>query len=428
MIDISKWTFVDLHIHSHFAAACSKFITIQELEKQAKLKGINVIGTGDCLHPKWMEEIKSELHYNESIQLLEGTNGVQFMLTAEVSNEYYDNGKFKSIHNLLFFDSFDIVEAFRKEIDQFGDLTSDGRPKLNLSCKSLARIISEKFGGHMNIIPAHIWTPWNGVFATNTGYDSVDQAFGEYSIIVTALETGLSSDPLMNALVYMTKPYIMASFSDPHTANKMGREATIIRNMQNVRYDSIMEALTVKDLYSVSTIEVPPAFGKYHWAGHRKCKTFAEKAEKCSVCGNMMTKGVDERVWELRQGTDTYKPQWQYTLVPLDDLLTGVGFKPKKRQEMIAALMKWFKTEFNIMLAVEEEELRPVCGPFAARAIIMNREGRINIDPPGFDGQFGKILFTEKPPQDIKEKPKLQSKTIKSSDEGTMVPSMESFF
>ena len=55
----------DLHIHSRFSRACSKDLTIPNLVKWARIKGINLLGTGDFTHPTWLQEIKelNDNHY-----------------------------------------------------------------------------------------------------------------------------------------------------------------------------------------------------------------------------------------------------------------------------------------------------------------------------------------------------------------------------
>jgi len=424
-IDISKWTIIDLHIHSRFAAACSKFITIEELATVAKKKGINVIGTGDCLHSKWIEEIQAELNYEDDKQLLTNNiNDVLFMLTTEVSNEYYDNGNFKSVHNILLFPSFEEVYAFRQQVSSFGDLDSDGRPKLNLHCRKLAEIAG---GLNISIIPAHTYTPWNGIFAFKTGYNSIVEAFGDNSAIL-ALETGLSSDPLMNSKVAATKGIPLVSFSDPHMAelSRVGREATILDlAMSEPSYKNIIGTIKrAPNLNFVGTIEVPPEYGKYHIAGHRKCKTSAEVAGVCSVCGKAMTKGVLERITELSNG-GPYNTQKQFNLLPLEDLLKGAGYKPKKRKEIIDKLFIWHKTEYEILLSSDEQELQSQVGPFVAKVIMMNRAGKLTIKA-GYDGQYGQPIFAEKAPSDSKkqEAPKIKSKLKDTA----IIPELDAYF
>jgi len=57
----------DLHIHSRFSRACSKDINLENLEKWAKIKGIDLMGTGDFSHEKWLNELKQNLVEKEGI-------------------------------------------------------------------------------------------------------------------------------------------------------------------------------------------------------------------------------------------------------------------------------------------------------------------------------------------------------------------------
>jgi PHP family Zn ribbon phosphoesterase len=51
----------DLHIHSPYSRATSKDITIRNLEKYARMKGVTLLGTGDFTHPKWIEILRNDL-------------------------------------------------------------------------------------------------------------------------------------------------------------------------------------------------------------------------------------------------------------------------------------------------------------------------------------------------------------------------------
>ena len=51
----------DLHVHSHYSRATSKNLNLESLYQWAKIKGINVVGTGDFTHPEWFAELKEKL-------------------------------------------------------------------------------------------------------------------------------------------------------------------------------------------------------------------------------------------------------------------------------------------------------------------------------------------------------------------------------
>ena len=55
----------DLHIHSKYSRACSKDLVPQNLDKWAKIKGVNLLGTGDFTHPRWFAELRESLEEAE---------------------------------------------------------------------------------------------------------------------------------------------------------------------------------------------------------------------------------------------------------------------------------------------------------------------------------------------------------------------------
>ncbi|MBI4341747.1 MAG: DNA helicase UvrD, partial [Candidatus Omnitrophica bacterium] len=115
----------DFHIHSRYSRATSKDLTIQELAKWAKIKGIGVLGTGDFTHPMWLEELKDALR--EAGDGLYEHGGVRFLLTVEVNTLFYKGGKAHQIHHVLMAPSIATVERLNRELEAFGNLGIDGR-------------------------------------------------------------------------------------------------------------------------------------------------------------------------------------------------------------------------------------------------------------------------------------------------------------
>ena len=93
--------FADLQIHSRFARACSKDLTIPNLEKYARIKGITVLGTGDFQHPIWNKEIKENLTEDDKGVLWSKT-GFPFLWQTEISLMYKQGGKGRRVHFLIF--------------------------------------------------------------------------------------------------------------------------------------------------------------------------------------------------------------------------------------------------------------------------------------------------------------------------------------
>ena len=203
----------DFHIHSKYSRATSKDMDIPNLAKWAKIKGIDLLGTGDFTHPQWLGELKKNL---ESVEYGIYRHGdTSFILTAEVSNIYFKAGKSRRIHNVLFAPSFEVAGEVNKALSQYGDLYSDGRPMLRLEADKLVKKIMA-IDKNCIIIPGHIWTPHFGLFGANSGFDSIEECFEEQTEHIYALETGLSSDPLMNWRWSALDRFTLVSNSDAH--------------------------------------------------------------------------------------------------------------------------------------------------------------------------------------------------------------------
>jgi PHP family Zn ribbon phosphoesterase len=55
----------DLHLHSRFSRSCSKDLTLPNIAKACELKGIDMVGTADALHPGWRKEIGEQLEIRD---------------------------------------------------------------------------------------------------------------------------------------------------------------------------------------------------------------------------------------------------------------------------------------------------------------------------------------------------------------------------
>ncbi|GAG32638.1 unnamed protein product, partial [marine sediment metagenome] len=148
------------------------------------------MGTGDFTHHLWLQELKSKLKPQGNGIFSYG--GVNFVLTTEVSNIYSKNGRGRRVHNILFAPDFSTVDKINDELAGFGNLSSDGRPMLGLDCVSLVETV---LGVNPDcfIVPGHIWTPWYSLFGANSGFDTIEECFEQYTKDIYALETGLSS-------------------------------------------------------------------------------------------------------------------------------------------------------------------------------------------------------------------------------------------
>ncbi|MFH1779426.1 MAG: endonuclease Q family protein, partial [Candidatus Omnitrophota bacterium] len=232
----------DFHIHSKYSRATSEAMNVEELVRWAKLKGITLMGTGDFTHPVWLMELKDKL--TPSTDGLYEYNGVHFILTCEVYNNFYVEGKAKRIHNIIFAPSFDVVEKLNNKLQGYGDLVSDGRPILHLNARDLVKICLD-ISPDCFIVPSHAWTPHFSIFGSNSGFDTVEECFGDQTENIHCLETGLSSDPQMNWRLSKLDRYALISNSDSHSPHRIGREANAFDC--DLNYREIIDAIKSKD-------------------------------------------------------------------------------------------------------------------------------------------------------------------------------------
>ncbi len=394
---------------------------LEHLEKFSKIKGLNLIGTGDFSHPLWFKELKANLketapgifHYRDKT--------INFILQNEICNIYEQDGKTRKIHNVLIAPSFEIVEQINDFLKKYGNLSSDGRPIFNnLTCVELVENLM-KISKDIGIISAHIWTPWFGLFGSKTGFDSVEECYKDQTKNILALETGLSSDPAMNWRLSSLDKFTLVSNSDCHSPWpwRLGREANILE-LKHLDYNEIFSAIKEKDKKRfLFTIEVDPAYGKYHWDGHRNCGVFLKPKDAishqnfCPICKKKLTIGVEHRVEELADRPENFVPENSIPfkrLIPLAELLAAIyNTQPfsKRVWEESTKLVKEFGTELNVLLDTNYEKLKLLSGEKIADIIIRNREAKLKIQP-GYDGVYGKLIleekeFAEKPQKNLKE-------------------------
>ena len=393
----------DLHIHSRFSRATSKTLNIPNLEKYARIKGLNLLGTGDFTHPEWLKELKKELTEDET-GILKTKSNFNFLLQTEISLIYTQDGKGRRIHNVVLAKNFDIVEQINTELRKKGRLDYDGRPIFGMSCIEFVELL-KSIDDNIEIIPAHIWTPWFSLFGSNSGFDSIKECFKEKTKEIHAIETGLSSNPAMNWRLSQLDNLSIVSFSDLHSywPWRIGRESTIFNC--KLDYDEIISSLKNKKIEE--TIEVDPNYGKYHLDGHRACniclepKQAVKNKDICPKCGRKLTIGVLHRVEELADREEGYKHKNSVpfkSLIPLSEILAsliGTSVSTQKTWKEYHNLINKFGSEFNILLEAKKEELEKVADEKIAEAIIKNREGKIKIKP-GYDGVYGEPVFENK--------------------------------
>jgi len=397
--------FADLHIHSKYSRACSKDLTFENLVKWAKIKGIGLLGTGDFTHPIWINEIK-KLKEENGIYYYSpaGEEPFPFILSSEISLVYSKDGKGRRIHLVYLAPSIEAVEKINAWLDTKGRRDYDGRPIFGISCREFAAKM-EEIDKRIEIIPAHIWTPWFGIFGSKGGFNSLSEAFEDKTYMIHAIETGISSDPEMNWKVKDIDDKAIVSFSDSHSfwPWRIGRESTIFRIKPGTKisYDEILRQIRENDF--IGTVETDPAYGMYHFDGHRNCNfnCSPEETKKlngiCPVCSRPLTVGVEYRVSELETfgKSDHKKKKCYYKILPLHEIISlaiGTGLNSKGCWIVYNNLISKFGNEFNILLSVSDEEILKVSGnKFLTELIILNRNGGIEVKP-GYDGVYGKAV------------------------------------
>lgn len=391
----------DLHIHSHYSRATSKDMTIEGLAKNARTKGIDILGTGDFTHPKWLAELKKKLAFDDGIY---NFDKIKFIPSGEISLIYKQDGKSRRVHHVILAPSFEIVDQINEWLDKKGRRDYDGRPIFGFSsiefADEMARI-SEK----IEIIPAHAWTPWYSIFGSMSGFDSLKECFREKSKHIHAIETGLSSDPRMNWRISFLDDITLVSNSDSHSPYpyRLGREANVF-DLKKISYDEIINAIRTRKNF-LFTVDVEPAYGKYHFDGHRNCNFSCSPEESkklneiCPRCGSKMTIGVLNRVEELADREDGFVPEGSVpykSLIPLSELIAfafGTAVFSKKVDEIYNQFIMHFGNEFNVLLDADYDGLKRF-NEKIADIVIKNREGKLKI-VPGYDGVYGKIVLND---------------------------------
>ena len=405
----------DLHIHSRYSRAVSRDMVPESLYRWAQLKGITVVGTGDFTHPAWFTELQEKLEpaepglYRLKPELATPVDAeipaacradVRFMLTTEISSIYKRHERTRKVHNLIFAPSFSAVANMTDKLARIGNLHSDGRPILGLDSEELLRIMLERAPEAL-FVPAHAWTPHFSVFGANSGFDSLEECFGDLTPHIRVIETGLSSDPPMNWRLSQLDGITLISNSDAHSPSKLGREANVLSG--DLSFDDIKAAFTSGDpaLFQ-GTIEFFPEEGKYHYDGHRNCRIRLSPEEArthhhaCPECGKPVTRGVMHRVEILADQPAGHRGRRALpyrSLVPLVELIAevrGAGVNTKGVTEAYHQLLASLGNEFEILMNVPIAAIEENGGSLLALAIQRMREGSVNI-APGYDGEYGTV-------------------------------------
>jgi uncharacterized protein (TIGR00375 family) len=403
--------FADLHIHSRFSRATSKKMDIDGIARFAEIKGLDVVGTGDFTHPEWLKELQANLGEMSSTGLFrpaKTTSQIRFMITGEVSTIFTFGDETKKIHHLILTPSFETAAQINDRLTRYGDLSLDGRPTLEMSAPHLVEEVMAVSPWN-EVVPAHVWTPWFSLFGAFSGFDRIEDCYQDMTRNIHALETGLSSDPPMNWRLSALDKFTLVSNSDSHSywPWRMGREANVF-DLGTLAYNEVVDAVRSKDTERFKfTIETNPAYGKYHWTGHRNCGVSMPPHEAmkfnnlCPVCRRKLTKGVEQRIEELADRPEGFKPSrvtGYMRLLPLSEIIAAVLNASSPSLESVWQiynnLITRFGSEYAVLIDATMKEIAKVSDLKIAEAVVKVREEKARVTP-GYDGVYGQLVLFE---------------------------------
>jgi len=434
----------DWHIHSKYSRACSKELELPKIADWCERKGINIVATGDWTHPKWFAHLEENLvEVRQGIYRLKqplslrghsmpeaiysqkkiasssmtpprnDKRPTEFMLVTEVSQIYKKGDKTRRIHNLIWSPSLETCRKVNEELTKRGfNLKSDGRPILGIDSEVLYKLLRE-IDDRIIVIPAHAWTPWYAIFGSKSGFDTIEECFGEMSPHIYAIETGLSSDPKMNWQLSKLDSIVCISNSDAHSLKKLAREANIFEFDKPPTYDDFVRVLKEKDqTHFKSTVEFYPEEGMYHVDGCAGCGFSCEAeesnrlGERCPTCKKKLTLGVLNRVEKLsdRSSQSVAGIKIPFTsIIPFQEILAevfGVASPSSKKVEAEYMRLTDKIDEFTLLLDTPIDTIAHIASDgMIAEAIRRMRAGEV-FKQPGYDGLYGKItVFGESKPR-----------------------------
>ncbi len=393
----------DLHIHSKYSSGVSKKMDFETLSHYAEKKGIDLLGTGDCFHPKWRKRTKSLEKETESIY---SKKDIKYILTGEVETD-------DRVHHLLIFPSISKVEELYERLKRFSsNIDKEGRPRVDLSSEELSLMAKESsalFG------PSHAFTPYTGLYGT---HDSLFDAYGEYTDQIYFLELGLSADASYANKLSELHDLVYLSNSDAHSAypHRLAREFNRLE-LSDMSFKSLSKLLKGKKGKVVQNVGLPPEKGKYNRSACNNCYTKYTLEEAISRnlrcrCGSPIKKGVKDRVEEL---SDVHKVKSSsppyFHVIPLQEIIANAvehsSPKTKKVNKIWERLVSEFGNEIRILCEVKVDKIRDVAGEETASLIEKFRLEEVEISPGG-GGKYGEIFSkkgekTEKSQSTLKE-------------------------
>ena len=388
-------------------------MTLENISLMARKKGVDLIGTGDCLQPRWLQELEAglrpvkgqpgfyaltrELGETAARQLPEKLRRpLRFLLSTEIHCSPAGTAELRGPHHLVYFTNFESAWSFHERLKPYGDL-NEGRPRVRLTSAQLLEMVLEQ-GTGSQFAPAHWLNPFFSICGSQGGgSSSLAEHFGALAPHVTLIETGLTSTPSMCRRVAGLDRRFLFSNSDAHSLENIGREVTLIEGATN--FETVFVALrgvgTSADGNAnpapgcarvVGTMKYPIERTRYfrNWCGI--CQISID-GEKCTTCGRPLAMGARDRVEQIadRAGPlfPTDAPPWVMVL-PLAEALAdllGVDDGSKAVQQQHARLLEALGHERYILTEATFEEIARVGTAQLARFIVGQRTTPVGQKP-----------------------------------------------
>ena len=375
----------DFHVHSCFSSASSKDMLIKNMAPKSKLKGLQLLGTGDAFHPGWLNIIEESTTYSgDGIYTADGTD---FVLTCEVEGKH-------RIHHLIIIPNIEIARELSEKLVS-KNKNSDGRPRTGYLGAELLEMVREY---DCLIGPAHAFTPWTGM------YKSYDSIFDCYEKRPDFVELGLSADTFMADRIRELNDFPFLTNSDAHSPwpHRLGREFNALE-LKDISFSSIKNSIKHNKIQA--NYGLVPNLGKYHMTACTRCfkiidpEVAKENKMKCD-CGGRIKKGVDFRISEIADYDEPKHPDFRpkyVHLMPLAELIATLldkGVTTKTVQNRWQKMIDAFGSEIDVLINVSLDEIKKIDSD-VADIIKSFRNNSINVVPGG-GGQYGQILFDYK--------------------------------
>jgi uncharacterized protein (TIGR00375 family) len=267
----------DLHIHSPHSIAVSQSLNLDTMVSTCKLKGLQILGTGDILQPDWLKYMQSNLQKTS-----DGAyqyDDIFFILQTEIED-------MENIHHVVLLPDFKSVAELQKKLKGYSKNLFDkwgGRPRVNLAPPELVDLITDTGG---IIGPAHAFTPFKAIFRQDQ-YKTLKDCYQDALKKVSFIELGLSANTDLADRLECLKRVSFLSNSDAHSQSprSLGREFNRIE-IDNPSFDEIESAMRRKNSRKIIlNVGLHPKLGKYYNMFCYKCRRriIFKKADKSNI-------------------------------------------------------------------------------------------------------------------------------------------------